>query len=243
MDELLELALIACCRYGRALDYDRAREVLADEYASAEAAFGNGLQIDVPDGISESTVRLFASSTQAYRESLIGCALARILDPQIDIRLPYMNQGDDAFSGRTLDQTVVNPFLRDQAIPCSTGPYLSSIRRNVSFVPETRGQRDRRAYTRLLEFIRELSESDADTARLYLRHLLLAFIRLREAANIPLADVYRLSLEQYDALMIALRVFPLALGDGLADPETRFPNPPRRCRERESSRERPVLRN
>ena len=93
---------------GRPLDCDRAREVLADEYASAEAAFREGLRVDVPDEICESTERLFASRTLAYREALIGCALARILDPRIDICLPYMNQGDDAFNGRTLDQTVVS---------------------------------------------------------------------------------------------------------------------------------------
>jgi len=48
---------------------------------------------------------------------LIGCALARLHDDEIDITKPYMNQGDDAFNGRTLDERVVNPFLQENEIP------------------------------------------------------------------------------------------------------------------------------
>src|ERR1041384_8089259 len=131
-----------------------------------------------PAEIADATERGFASRTQAYREALIGCALARIIDPEIDIRLPYMNQGENAFNGRTVDERVVNPFLRDHAIPCSTGPYLSAIRRNVSFIPETLGQRDRKAYLAFLRFISRLEASTPETARQYLRYLLLAFIDL-----------------------------------------------------------------
>jgi hypothetical protein len=193
---------------GRPLDYDNARDVLAEEYALAEDAFREEQRIDVPEEIVESTNRIFASRTQAYREALIGCALAKVLDPEIDIRLPYMKQGDDAFNGRTLDQRVVNPFLRDRAIPCSTGPYLSSIRRSVRFVPETLGQRDQHAYDMLLVFLSELETADSDTARQYLRYLLVAFVNLREASNIALANVHRLSLEQYETLMAGLLPVP-----------------------------------
>jgi hypothetical protein len=193
---------------GRALDRELARQTLEEEYQFAEGAFRDNGKLIVPKKIADATARLFISKTQAYREALIGIALARILDPEIDLRLPYMKQGDNAFHGRDLDEKVVNPFLRDHAIPCSTGPYLSSIRRNVSFVPETLGQKDRQAYLMLLEFISELQKADEKTARQYLRYLLFAFIRLREASDIALADIRKLSLEQYDKLIAGLLTIP-----------------------------------
>jgi hypothetical protein len=193
---------------GRAIDYEIARQVLATEYEAAEQAFREARPMDVPAEIADATERVFASRTQAYREALIGCALARIIDPEIDIRLPYMNQGENAFNGRAVDERVVNPFLRDQAIPCSTGPYLSAIRRNVSFIPETLGQRDRKAYLAFLRFISGLEAATPESAKQYLHHLLLAFIDLREATDIALADIRRLSVEQYERLISGLLTVP-----------------------------------
>jgi|ERR1041385_4388524 hypothetical protein len=189
---------------GRPLDRDLARKTLEQEYDSAENAFRKRTKIKVPKTIADATARLFSSKTQAYREALIGCAIARILDPEIDIRLPYMKQGERAFHGRDLDEKVVNPFLRDHAIPCSTGPYLSSIRRNVSFIPETLGQKDRQAYEMMLAFINELLSANEKNSRLFLRYLLRAFIQLREASDIKLADIRKLSVEQYEKLINGL---------------------------------------
>ena len=192
---------------GRPLDRELARKTLEQEYDSAENAFRERIKIKVPKTIAEATALLFSSKTQAYREALIGCAIARILDPEIDIRLPYMKQGENSFHGRDLDEKVVNPFLRDHAIPCSTGPYLSSIRRNVSFIPETLGQKDREAYEMMLAFISEL-RANRRNSRLYLRYLLHSFIQLREASDIKLADVRKLSVEQYEKLLTGLLSVP-----------------------------------
>lgn len=183
------------------INYDNARKVLETEYRAAEELFRQGQSVVVPDVIINATAALFKSSTQAYREALIGCALARIDNPQINIRLPYVKQADNAYSGRSLDENVVNPLLREQHIPSTKGPYLSSIRRNVSFVPGTLGQRDEIAYTALLDFIGELEKADTASAHSYLRYLMLAFVQLREASNVPLADVKRLSLDQYGILI------------------------------------------
>ncbi len=193
---------------GRKLNLEQAKTVLDREYESAEDAFREGNEFIVRDELAEATDRIFKSKTQAYREALIGCALARILDPAIDIRLPYMNQGSDAFNGRTLDERVVNPFLRDHSIPSSTGPYLSAIRRNVSFVPETLGQKDRQAYEQFLAFITRLEVADEEDARQYLRYLLYHFIQLREASDIALQDIRKLSVEQYDRLIAGLLSVP-----------------------------------
>lgn len=187
---------------GRPIDYDAARNILKEEFEAAEEEFKQNAVTVSPAVIVESTQRLFASNTQAFREALIGCCLAKIIDQEIDIRQPYMNQGKDAFNGRTLDEKVVNPFLHDRMIPSSKGPYLSALRRNVSFQQETaKGLRDREAFGALLAFIGKLENTNGDKARVYLRHLLREFVRLREASHIKLAHIARLSLEQYRTLI------------------------------------------
>lgn len=190
---------------GRAVDYDDAGGLLEEEFANAERDFLADAPPGVPPHVAAAADRLFASRTQAFREALVGCALARITDPQINIRLPYVNQGDDAFNARTLDERVVNPFLQDRNVPCSKGPYLSAFRRNIRFEPETaRGLRDRVAYAAFLEFVSALEAAAAEEARAHLRYLLRRFVQLRGESDIPLARIQRLSLEQYGVLADAL---------------------------------------
>lgn len=194
---------------GRSIDYEVARNILKEEFEAAEREVGESAPVAVPAVISQSAERLFSSATQAFREALVGCCLARIIDPEIDIRLPYMNQGDKAFNGRTVDEKVVNPFLQDRRVPCSKGPYLSALRRNVSFHAETaKGLRDKEAFAALLVFIGEIEGVDGARARVFLRHLLREFVRLREAAAIALAHIARLSLEQYRALIAGMLGVP-----------------------------------
>ena len=186
---------------GRQIDYVAAKSLLAQIFSQAETHFRDNIPVQVPDGIVEATERLFASSTQAYREALIGCALARILDPEIDIHLPYMNQGANAFNGRTLDETVVNPFLQERSVPCSKAPYLSSLRRNIRFEQDTaKGLRDKEAFYAMLRFIDELMGSDEEAANSYLLFLMVAFVLLRDSADITLRKIGRLSLDQYSSL-------------------------------------------
>lgn len=194
---------------GRRIDYAVAQEVLDQEFANAELDYAAGNPIGVPVAFSEAIELLFRSRTQAYREALVGCALARIVDNVIDLTLPYMNQGANAFSGRMLDERVVNPFLHDRTIPCSRAPYLSSLRRNISFVAETaRGLQDVPAFNAMLAAIALLQVANEQTAREYLRFVLYHFLRLREAAQVNLARINRLSLEQYDVLIDSLLAVP-----------------------------------
>ncbi len=190
---------------GRSIDYDIAKEILQQTFARAEEDFRRGVAASVPRAIAAATERLFDSATQAYREGLIGCALAKIIDPNIDIRLPYVNQGESAFNGRTLDERVVNPFLQDHAVPCSGGPYLSAFRRNIRFYPETaKGLRDKAGYDAFLTLVEFLQRSDEQTASGYLQFLLRGFVQLRDAAQIELRHVARLSVEQLAALIDGL---------------------------------------
>jgi hypothetical protein len=184
------------------LDYDLAAKLIQKLFAEAEASFENNKIPEIDPAIAKITDTLFASSTQSYREVLLGCGLARMMDRSINIQHPYMKQGDDAFNGRTLDERVVNPFLQDRMIPCSKGPYLAAFRRSVTLTQETAGGlRDKEGYTALLAYITALKSADEHKTRALVLYLLYRFILLRNATNIPLSRISRLSLEQYQLLV------------------------------------------
>jgi SacI restriction endonuclease len=150
--------------------------------------------------------RLFESDTQAYREALIGCAVARIVDDKIDVRLPATEHGENAFSGRSLADNVVTPFMQGKVIPVSRSPYLSSLRGGARFVDggAPRIQRDRAGFAALVEavdFLRQLSQADAQT---YLSYLLQRFIVLRDSANIKLNSIANPTLTLLSALILGL---------------------------------------
>jgi hypothetical protein len=108
------------------IDYEHARTLLDEAFAQVEADLLQGKETAPPEGTEGAFHAIFRSNTQAYREALLGCTIARIQDRGIQIRVPYMGQGLRPFNGRTLDEKVVTPFLRSRRIPCSRGPYLSS---------------------------------------------------------------------------------------------------------------------
>jgi hypothetical protein len=76
-----------------------------------------------------------------------------------------VNQGDDAYNGRTLDEKVVNPFLHERRIPSSKGPFLAAFRRSVRFDESTReGLRDKESYGSLLSLIKLLKKAPDEKA-------------------------------------------------------------------------------
>jgi len=150
--------------------------------------------------------QLFQSGTQAYREVLLGCTVVRIQDKKVNIRQPYVEQGRNAFSGRSLDERVINPFLHEKRIPSSRGPYLSVFRRSVQFDQSIRaGLRDKTAYDSFLAVIGYLESTSRKGELLkILQYLLYRFAELREQATIPLSRLQRMSLVQYDGLISEL---------------------------------------
>ncbi|HET7911947.1 MAG TPA: restriction endonuclease, SacI family [Pseudolabrys sp.] len=193
----------------RSIDYDAARKVLKRAFASAEADYRDGKKVEVSKKIANASRTLFLSRTQAYREALVGCVLAYAQDPTIDIRYPNAKHSTNAFSGRTLDEQVVNPFFQDRAVPVSKNPYLSAIRRGVHFVPGgARGQRDQDAFNALVDIVNYVRTRSKDDALAYLRYLLGLFVALRESAKITLRRVARLSLAQYSPLIDGLLSTP-----------------------------------
>lgn len=194
---------------GRPIDYEEARKILEELFGNMEVAYINKSPPTAWEEIDETIETVIGSKTQAYREVLIGCAIARILDTSINIRKIYVNQGDDAFNGRTLDETVVNPFLQEHEIPCSKGPYLSVFRRNVSLHKDTeKGVRDKVGYTAMLAFIACLENATQPSAKKLLAYLLYGLIKLRDASTISLSRIQRLSMEQYGALIDSMLTTP-----------------------------------
>ena len=192
------------------IDYDVAGSLLEGAFAQAERHLLAGTAPATFPFLVENCDLIFQSNTQAYREALLGCAIARIQDKSINIRLPYVDQGTDAFSGRSLDERVINPFLQERQIPSTRGPYLSVFRRSVLFEPSTRaGLRDKEGFDAFLNIIEHLLSVPGDAElNAVLRYLLFPFTLLREAANVPVTRLQRISLEQYDVLISGLLATP-----------------------------------
>lgn len=192
------------------VDYDAATALVERTFLEVEGDLLRQTEPAIPDEIREPFERIFTSATQAYREGLTGCAIARIQDKTINIRLPYIKQGANAYNGRTLDERVVNPFLQAHRIPCSRAPFLSTFRRGIQFDEGTlRGVRDADGYRAFLALVGYLERTtDDETLAQFLHYLLYKFARLREAADVPLSRLQRISLEQYDTLITSLLATP-----------------------------------
>ena len=192
------------------LDSAKARELLDRVLAEAESKLLRNAVIDCPARTENLFDAIFQSNTQAYRETLVGCVLAKIQDSEVNIRLPYKNLGPKAFNGRTLDERVVNPFLQQNRIPCSRGPFLSAFRRSVRFDESTRaGLRDKPGYDAFLELLSLLDQTDNGSETIsFLEYLIFRFVQLREAASVPLHRLQRMSLEQYDQFIGGLLAHP-----------------------------------
>ncbi|MGO9113274.1 MAG: restriction endonuclease, SacI family [Thermoguttaceae bacterium] len=188
------------------INYENAARLLKEVFATAEQDLLRGATPEIPEDLKQPFEVMFRSATQAYREALAGCVIARLQDKGIDIRLPYVKHGSSSYNGRTLDEKVVNPFLQGNRIPCSRGPFLSTFRRGIRFSEDTKeGLRDLEGYDAFLSLIGYLETTEDDQALIqFLRYLLYCFAALREAAIVPLTKLQRISLEQYGSLISGL---------------------------------------
>ena len=192
------------------VDYGASRTLLDERFAAISEVAIQGTRPDLAEGIADRLEQVFASGTQSFREVLLGCALAFWCDPKINILLPYANLGDAAFNGRSLDERVVNPFLKDNRVPSSRGPYLAVFRRSVAFnEPNTRGGlRDKDDFDALLSLIEHIRTLKRDALVQFIDQLLFRFYDLREASQIQIARLGRISLEQITTLMNRLIATP-----------------------------------
>ncbi|MCK4578514.1 MAG: restriction endonuclease, SacI family [Candidatus Marinimicrobia bacterium] len=191
------------------IDYKKARNLLSQIYKKVERNIAQGSVPETINEIESACESLFQSKTQAYREALLGCIAARKIDQSIDIHLPYVSQGVNAFNARSLDEEVINPFLQTKRIPCSKGPYLNVFRRSVRFERDLPGRRDITAYNHFLDILDYLqSISDNQSINKLLCFIVFKFLELREAAAVDLTRIQRISLEQYKPLIEGLLSTP-----------------------------------
>lgn len=188
------------------LDYGNATEILDEAFNEAETAFQEENPPTLDASVEKHLNNLFSSNTQAYREVLIGSALVRCQDKDVDLRLPYVKHGKRAYNARDLDEQVVNPFLKAKQIPSSKGPFLSVFRRGIKFTRTTKtGVRDRTGYGSFLNTIEYLAAlTKQEELRIFLKAVLYKFLALREASKIEIARVQRLSIPQYGGLIDGL---------------------------------------
>lgn len=188
------------------VDSNEAREFLQEALDAAETAYQSGAPPSVSDDLAADIERLFTSSTQAYREALVGCVIARHVDGRINIRHPATETSDDAFSGRSLADQIVTPYLQDRGFPVSRSPYLSCLRGGARFEPNRapRIQRDAGGFAALVSAVEHVAEAPPEEAIKCLIFLLYRFVVLREQAQIELRRIARPNLHQLTKLIAGL---------------------------------------
>src|SRR5579875_2869396 len=77
-----------------------------------------------------------SSHNRACIRFLLACALAKSVNPAVDIRKPYTEIGTpDAYSGRTFDERFIGPFVRQYQLDCnSTTAFLTPAFRNITTI-------------------------------------------------------------------------------------------------------------
>ena len=187
------------------IEYSAALNILNRTFSDVTRDYIEKRIPNIQSGLVQSYDLLFESKTQAYREVLLGCILAKLLHPKDDVKLPYVQQGEFAYSGRTLDEKVINPFLRKAKVPSSKGPFLSVFRRSVTFTEDTQaGLRDQRGFDAMLKVLGLVNHASEKKLLKILRYHLYRFILLREMSQIELIRPKRLSLLQFDQIIASL---------------------------------------
>jgi len=191
------------------INYSQAERLLEDGFTECERQFIAGISPSIDEPLAQSYDVLFASATQAYREVLLGCIIVRLLDASVNVRLPYAKLGDYAYSGRALDENVINSFLRRKKIPCSKGPFLSVFRRSVRFDESTRtGLRDKAGYDAFLSTMQVIEMASPAGLTEILKYHLHRFIQLRESSHIEIQRLKRISLVQCEYVIGELLKMP-----------------------------------
>lgn len=71
---------------------------------------------------------------RAAARLVLACALAKVTDPQLDIRQPYTEiGGNQSFSGRSYDERYITDFILRHQLPCNpTTAFLTPALRNIN---------------------------------------------------------------------------------------------------------------
>lgn len=110
----------------------------------------------------------------------MACLLAKIHQPQVDVRKPYTKiEATDTFSGRYYDEQFITPFINSHHLPCNdTTAFLTPALRNRNVTLTTdvdlvgRPPRLYQTVLRLLDAVHTSQVAAADVLAETVRHLI-----------------------------------------------------------------------
>jgi len=120
------------------MEKDRCSEILEEAYRSAEAHLNECFVQDAE--LARKIELVLRYKNRAGRRLLLATALAKIDNPNVDIRKPYIDsypddKKDDAYSGRYYDEQYVSKFITAHKLPCnSTTAFLTPALRTKTIV-------------------------------------------------------------------------------------------------------------
>jgi DNA adenine methylase len=154
------------------------------------------------------------NSNKAPIRFLMSCLLAKIHNPQVDIRKPYTEiEGDDTYSGRFYDERFVELLVHKYKLPCNpTTAYLTPAFRNLDRLLTTDlvlVGRPRKVYVFALEILEQVhtqQESANEVLLEIIRFLLIIKAedeqRMKQLiADLKQPDVLPLSTEEIVTLL------------------------------------------
>ncbi|RKZ56222.1 MAG: DNA methyltransferase [Candidatus Parabeggiatoa sp. nov. 2] len=108
---------------------------------------------------------------------LMACLLAKIHQPEVDIRKPYTKiEESDAFSGRTYDERYITSFINEHNLPCNnTTAFFSPALRNLN-VTLTKNINLVGRPPQLYQFVLELLD-DVYTDKIQAKEMLFEIVR------------------------------------------------------------------
>jgi DNA adenine methylase len=155
------------------------------------------------------------NSNKAPIRFLLSCLLAKIHNPQVDIRKPYTEiEGNDSYSGRFYDERYVELLVHKYKLPCNpTTAYLTPAFRNLDRLLTTDlvlVGRPRKVYVFTLEILEQVhtqKEKADNILQEIIRSLLIIKLedeqRMKQLiADLKQTDILPLSTEEIVTLLI-----------------------------------------
>jgi DNA adenine methylase len=154
------------------------------------------------------------NSNKAPIRFLMSCLLAKIHNPQVDIRKPYTEiEGDDNYSGRFYDEKFVELLVHKYKLPCNpTTAYLTPAFRNLDRLLTTDlvlVGRPREVYVFVLEIL-EIVHTDKEDAKNVLQEIIRFLLIIKKEdeqrmeqliADLRQTDILPLSTEEIVTLL------------------------------------------
>lgn len=145
---------------------------------------------------------------KALSRLILACCLAKVHRPDLDARKPYTEIGDnDAFSGRTYDESFIGPFVYAHSLPCNpTTAFLTPTLRNRNTVLTPQSQlvgRPPALYTAALQLLEDVQNQSAQSEDV-LAELVRVLLVLRHENQSRLATLLAGAESQEDAIPLSV---------------------------------------